>query len=66
MPGASGLRLDDGQEIHADVVVDALGRYRCPLGWPRASAQPSECGAIYYCRSFELAPGADHLNGPGR
>ncbi len=64
LSGASGLRLDDGQEIAADVVVDALGRYRCPPGWPRASAKPSECGAIYYCRYFALAPGAEHGTGP--
>ncbi|MFS8098460.1 hypothetical protein LFM09_15115 [Lentzea alba] len=64
VPGARGLHLDDGQEIAADVVVDALGRYRCPPGWPRAAAKPSECGAIYYCRYFALAPGAEHLTGP--
>lgn len=64
VPGASGLHLDDGQEIAADVVVDALGRYRCPPGWPRAEARPSECGAIYYCRYFALAPGAEHVTGP--
>ncbi|WP_086669163.1 hypothetical protein [Lentzea kentuckyensis] len=64
IPGASGFHLDDGQEITADVVVDALGRYRCPPGWPRAQAEPSECGAIYYCRYFALNPGAEHVTGP--
>lgn len=64
VPGASGFHLDNGEEISADVVVDALGRYRCPPGWPRAHAEPSECGSIYYCRYFELVPGAEHLAGP--
>ncbi|MEU0883561.1 FAD-binding protein [Lentzea sp. NPDC005914] len=64
VPGASGFHLDNGEEICADVVVDALGRYRCPPGWPRAQAEPSECGSIYYCRYFELAPRAEHLAGP--
>jgi flavin-dependent dehydrogenase len=64
LPEARGLVLDHNEEIRADIVVDALGRYRCPLGWPRAQAEPSECGAIYYCRYFALNPGAEHLTGP--
>ncbi|GAB2845169.1 FAD-dependent oxidoreductase [Lentzea nigeriaca] len=64
VPEASGFHLDNGEEICADVVVDALGRYRCPPGWPRAEARPSECGAIYYCRYFALNPGAEHVTGP--
>ncbi|GGU61783.1 hypothetical protein GCM10010178_62460 [Lentzea flava] len=64
VPGASGFHLDNGEAVCADVVVDALGRYRCPPGWPRASARPSECGAIYYCRYFALNPGAEHVTGP--
>jgi 2-polyprenyl-6-methoxyphenol hydroxylase-like FAD-dependent oxidoreductase len=46
------------------VVVDALGRYRCPPGWPRASAEPTDSGAIYYCRYFELAERAEHFDAP--
>ncbi|KJK49851.1 hypothetical protein UK23_12625 [Lentzea aerocolonigenes] len=64
VPGASGFHLDNGEEIRADVVVDALGRYRCPPGWPRAKAEPTDCGSIYYCRYFELTPQAEHLAGP--
>jgi 2-polyprenyl-6-methoxyphenol hydroxylase-like FAD-dependent oxidoreductase len=64
MPDQGGLLLDNTDEVPADVVVDALGRYRCPPGWPRAKAEPSECGAIYYCRYFKLTPGAEHLTGP--
>jgi 2-polyprenyl-6-methoxyphenol hydroxylase-like FAD-dependent oxidoreductase len=64
MPDHGGLLLDNNDAIAADVVVDALGRYRCPPNWPRAKAEPSECGAIYYCRYFALADGAEHLAGP--
>jgi 2-polyprenyl-6-methoxyphenol hydroxylase-like FAD-dependent oxidoreductase len=45
-------------------VVDALGRYRCPPGWPRAAGEPTDSGAIYYCRYFELAEGVEHLDAP--
>ncbi|HEV2785925.1 MAG TPA: FAD-dependent oxidoreductase [Solirubrobacteraceae bacterium] len=62
---ATGLRTDDGDDIRADVVVDALGRYRTPAGWPRAEAQPVECGAIYYCRYFALEDGARRPDGGG-
>lgn len=64
MPDQGGLVLDNHDHIAADIVVDALGRYRCPPGWPRAKAEPSECGAIYYCRYFALVDGAEHLTGP--
>jgi 2-polyprenyl-6-methoxyphenol hydroxylase-like FAD-dependent oxidoreductase len=45
-------------------VVDALGRYRCPAGWPRAAGEPTDSGAVYYCRYFELAEGVEHLDAP--
>ena len=45
-------------------MVDALGRYRCPPGWPRAAGEPTDSGAIYYCRYFELAEGVEHLDAP--
>ena len=48
-----GLALEDGEIVAADVVVDALGRYRTPPGWPRARAESTGCGAIYYSRYFE-------------
>ena len=50
--------------VRGDVVVDALGRYRCPAGWPRAAGEPTDSGAIYYCRYFELAEGVEHLDAP--
>jgi 2-polyprenyl-6-methoxyphenol hydroxylase-like FAD-dependent oxidoreductase len=61
---AVGVTVDDGDPVRGDVVVDALGRYRCPSGWPRAAAEPTDTGAIYYCRYFELAEGVEHLDAP--
>jgi 2-polyprenyl-6-methoxyphenol hydroxylase-like FAD-dependent oxidoreductase len=61
---AAGISLAGGAEIAADVVVDALGRHRPPAGWPRAAAQPTDCGAIYYMRYFELADGVSMPEGP--
>lgn len=54
----------DGGAVRGDVVVDALGRYRCPRGWPRPVATPEDSGAIYFCRYFALADGANHLDWP--
>jgi 2-polyprenyl-6-methoxyphenol hydroxylase-like FAD-dependent oxidoreductase len=54
----------DGGPVRGDMVVDALGRYRCPEAWPRAAATPEDSGAIYYCRYFALADGVDHLDWP--
>jgi 2-polyprenyl-6-methoxyphenol hydroxylase-like FAD-dependent oxidoreductase len=61
---AEGVAVDDGVPIRGDVVVDALGRYRCPSGWPRAAGEPTDSGAVYYCRYFELAKGVEHLDAP--
>ena len=61
---ATGVATDDGAMQHGDVVVDALGRYRCPPEWPRAAGEPTDSGAIYYCRYFELAEGVEHLDAP--
>ena len=63
-PRAVGVAVNDGEPLRGDVVVDALGRYRCPVGWPRAAGEPTDSGAIYYCRYFELAEGVDHLDAP--
>jgi 2-polyprenyl-6-methoxyphenol hydroxylase-like FAD-dependent oxidoreductase len=63
-PHATGVAVNDGDAVHGDVVVDALGRYRCPKGWPRATGEPSDSGAVYYCRYFELAEGVEHLEAP--
>jgi 2-polyprenyl-6-methoxyphenol hydroxylase-like FAD-dependent oxidoreductase len=61
---AVGVALDEGDSVLGDVVVDALGRYRCPSGWPRAAGEPTDSGGIYYCRYFELAEGVEHLDAP--
>jgi 2-polyprenyl-6-methoxyphenol hydroxylase-like FAD-dependent oxidoreductase len=60
---ATGVVLESGDTFHADVVVDALGRYRCPRGWPRADPREADCGAVYYCRYFRLRDGVEHLGG---
>jgi 2-polyprenyl-6-methoxyphenol hydroxylase-like FAD-dependent oxidoreductase len=60
---ARGVAVEGGETLEADVVVDALGRYRCPPGWPRARADEADCGAVYYCRYFRLRDGVDHLGG---
>jgi 2-polyprenyl-6-methoxyphenol hydroxylase-like FAD-dependent oxidoreductase len=61
---AVGVALRDGERVHGDVVVDALGRYRCPPGWPRPAADPVDSGAIYYCRYFRLSDGVEHRDAP--
>jgi 2-polyprenyl-6-methoxyphenol hydroxylase-like FAD-dependent oxidoreductase len=61
---ATGVAIDDGDPVRGDVVIDGLGRYRTPPGWPRPAGQPTDSGAIYYCRYFELADGVEHLDAP--
>jgi 2-polyprenyl-6-methoxyphenol hydroxylase-like FAD-dependent oxidoreductase len=63
-PRASAVAVENGDPVRADIVVDALGRYRCPPGWPRADGEPSDSGAIYFCRYFALADGVAHLDAP--
>lgn len=60
---ALGVSVADGSPVRGDVVVDALGRYRCPPGWPRAAGTPTDSGAVYYCRYFRLCDGVEHLDG---
>jgi 2-polyprenyl-6-methoxyphenol hydroxylase-like FAD-dependent oxidoreductase len=61
---AVGVAVDRGDPVRGDVVVDALGRYRTPPGWPRPKGEPTDSHAIYYCRYFELAEGVEHLDAP--
>jgi 2-polyprenyl-6-methoxyphenol hydroxylase-like FAD-dependent oxidoreductase len=61
---AAGVAVSEGDPVRGNFVVDALGRYRCPPGWPRAGGEPADSGAIYYCRYFELAAGVEHLDAP--
>jgi 2-polyprenyl-6-methoxyphenol hydroxylase-like FAD-dependent oxidoreductase len=61
---AVGVAVSDGDRVRGDIVVDALGRYRCPAGWPRAAGEPTPSGAISYCRYFKLVDGVEHLDAP--
>ena len=61
-PRAIGVAVEGHEIVRGDVVVDALGRYRAPEGWPRGAAAQADCGALYYCRYFELRHGVDHLD----
>jgi 2-polyprenyl-6-methoxyphenol hydroxylase-like FAD-dependent oxidoreductase len=63
-PRATGVTVDGGEPVPGDMVIDALGRYRHPRGWPRAPGEPTDCGAVYYTRYFRLAPGVEHLDAP--
>ena len=60
---ATGVEVEGGETVRGDVVVDALGRYRAPPGWSRRAEAQADCGALYYCRYFELREGVDHLGG---
>lgn len=69
----SGLATDAG-EVHADLVVDAMGRTSRMLRWLldagiRVDEESSEVGIVYYSRYFRLRPGrtlppASHPFGP--
>ncbi|HJQ47554.1 MAG TPA: hypothetical protein VJ870_14745 [Amycolatopsis sp.] len=59
-----GVAVDDGTVVTGDIVVDALGRYRCPRDWTRAPGTPTDCGAVYYTRYYRLRDGAAHVGAP--
>jgi 2-polyprenyl-6-methoxyphenol hydroxylase-like FAD-dependent oxidoreductase len=65
VPHVTGVRLADGTELQADLVIDAMGR-RSPLpGWLTAigAREPAEeaedSGFIYYTRYFRPRAGAE-------
>jgi 2-polyprenyl-6-methoxyphenol hydroxylase-like FAD-dependent oxidoreductase len=64
VPHVTGVRLEDGQEIGADVVVDAAGRRSALPKWLTAiGARPvgevlDDCGFIYYGRHFRSEDGS--------
>ena len=61
----TGARTDSGEEIGADLVVDALGRTSPLVSWLTSlGARPpverrAECGLIYYSRHFRFRPGVE-------
>ena len=63
---AAGVALAGGEIVFGDIVVDALGRYRPPEGWRRPVVRQADCGALYYCRYFQLRDDVQHLDGGPR
>lgn len=64
IPHIAGVRTSSGEELSADLVVDALGR-RSPLpswlevaGARRAVEEREDCGFVYYGRYFRSADGS--------
>ncbi len=63
-PTVTGVRLEDGTELTADLVVDAAGRPpQAPNQLAAAGAEIPEsseaCGVIYFTRHYRLEPGAE-------
>ncbi len=65
VPHVGGVRLADGSELQADLVIDAMGR-RSPLrGWlgeigaRRPDEEAEDSGFIYYTRYFRPRDGAE-------
>ena len=57
-----------GEAVGDDVVVDALGRYRTPAGWPRAAGEPLDvahrdgCYPLFaFAAALATAPHDDHI-----
>jgi 2-polyprenyl-6-methoxyphenol hydroxylase-like FAD-dependent oxidoreductase len=63
-PHVAGIRTEAGDELRADLVVDAMGRGSRLPRWLRdcGAAPPYEeaedCGFAYYTRHFRATPGA--------
>lgn len=60
---ADGLRLEDGEAVLGDIVIDAAGRGSPMADWLEAAGAPSppedieDCAILYYTRFFRLRPG---------
>ena len=60
----TGVRTDDGDEVAADLVVDAGGRRSAMSSWLREAGSPGphemieDCGFLYYGRHFRSADGS--------
>jgi 2-polyprenyl-6-methoxyphenol hydroxylase-like FAD-dependent oxidoreductase len=65
VPHVTGVRLADGSELGADLVIDAMGRRSPVPGWLAAigartpAEEAEESGFIYYTRYFRPHGGAD-------
>jgi 2-polyprenyl-6-methoxyphenol hydroxylase-like FAD-dependent oxidoreductase len=65
-PRVRGVRLDDGEVLPADLVVDASGRRSpTPKFFARRGLRPpaevaQECGLMYVSRYYRLKAGADY------
>jgi flavin-dependent dehydrogenase len=64
VPHVIGVRTEDGEDIHADLVVDAAGRRSALPSWVEtAGARPlreekEDCGFVYYGRHFRSSDGS--------
>lgn len=55
-PHVRGVRTSTGEELHADLVVDAMGR-RSPMAkWLPLDEEGEDCGFLYYGRHFHGTP----------
>jgi 2-polyprenyl-6-methoxyphenol hydroxylase-like FAD-dependent oxidoreductase len=70
IPHVVGVRTRDGEEISADLVVDALGRRSKFVDWVKAigGREPYEeafdAGFAYYSRTYEHRSGLPEARGP--
>lgn len=69
IPHVTGVRTDDGSELRADLVVDAMGR-RTPavelltaIGARPPEVQAADCGFAYYTRYYR-GPALPEAKGP--
>ncbi len=60
----TGVHTDDGEQITADLIVDAGGRRSAMPAWLREAGSPGpdemieDCGFVYYGRHFRSADGS--------
>lgn len=68
-PHVVGVRTTAGEELDADLVVDAMGRRTRLAGWLRAAAgtppyeETEDCGFVYHSRYFQ-GPELPEFKGP--
>ena len=66
VPRVTGLHLDSGEVLDADLVVDASGRRSMTPRWLTGSGmvpviRSEPCGLMYFGRSFRVRPGVPQL-----